>query len=75
MDGRKLPLGFVETTTENSEAIKGLLQDLIGRGLSFNEGLLCVIDGAKGLFKAVREVFGGFACVQRCQSHPSVSAG
>ena len=75
MDGRKLPLGFVETTTENSEAIKGLLQDLIGRGLSFNEGLLCVIDGAKGLFKAVREVFGGFACAQRCQWHPSVSAG
>ena len=75
MDGRKLPLGFVETTTENSdgypsaEAIKGLLQDLIGRGLAFEQGLLCVIDGAKGLFKAVREVFGSLACVQRCQWH------
>ena len=69
MDGRKLTLGFVETTTENTEAIKGLLTDLIGRGLAFNEGLLCVIDGAKGLFKAVREVFGGLAQVQRCQWH------
>ena len=75
MDGRKLPLGFVETTAENSdgypsaEAIKGLLQDLIGRGLAFEQGLLCVIDGAKGLFKAVREVFGSLACVQRCQWH------
>src|SRR5690606_15630463 len=69
IDGRKLPLGFVETTTENSAAIKGLLQDLVGRGLCFSEGLLCVIDGAKGLYKAVEEVFGGYAEVQRCQWH------
>jgi len=69
MDGRKLPLGFIETTTENTEAIKGLLTDLVGRGLRFDEGLLCVIDGAKGLFKAVREVFGEYAQVQRCQWH------
>ena len=69
MDGRKLPLGFIETTTENTEAIKGLFTDLLGRGLRFEEGLLCVIDGAKGLFKAVREVFGAYAQVQRCQWH------
>lgn len=69
LDGRKLPLGFVETTTENSESIKGLLKDLIGRGLDFRQGLLCVIDGAKGVFKAVREVFGEYAQVQRCQWH------
>lgn len=69
MDGRKVPLGFIETTTENTEAIKGLLTDLLGRGLCFDEGLLCVIDGAKGLFKAVREVFGAYAQVQRCQWH------
>ena len=69
IDGRKLPLGFVETTTENSEAIKGLFQNLIGRGFGFHKGLLCVIDGAKGLFKAVEEVFGEYAEVQRCQWH------
>lgn len=69
IDGRKLPLGFVETTTENSAAIKGLLQNLIERGFSFEAGLLCVIDGAKGLFKAVQEVFGEHAEVQRCQWH------
>jgi transposase-like protein len=69
MDGRKVPLGFIETTTENTEAIKGLFTDLVGRGLRFVEGLLCVIDGAKGLFKAVREVFGAYAQVQRCQWH------
>lgn len=69
MDGRKVPLGFIETTTENTEAIKGLFTDLVGRGLRFDEGLLCVIDGAKGLFKAVREVFGEYAQIQRCQWH------
>ncbi len=68
-DGRKIPMGFVETTTENAEAIKGLLQRLIRRGLSFESGILCIIDGSKGLYKAVREVFGEHAAIQRCQWH------
>lgn len=68
-EGHKIPLGFIETTTENSGAIKGLLQDLIRRDLDFSRGLLCVVDGAKGLHKAIREVFGAYALVQRCQWH------
>lgn len=68
-DGRKIPLGFVETTTENGEAITGLLRDLIRRGLGFEEGLLCVIDGSKGLKAAVEGVFGEKAVIQRCQWH------
>ena len=68
-DGRKIPMGFVETTSENAEAVKGLLQRLIRRGLSFGEGILCIIDGSKGLYKAVREVFGEHVAVQRCQWH------
>lgn len=67
--GHKIPLGFIETTTENSRAIKGLLQDLVRRDLDFSRGLLCVVDGAKGLYKAIREVFGAHALVQRCQWH------
>ncbi len=69
MEGKKLPLGFVQTTTENSEAIKGLLRNLIGRGLRFDRGLLCIIDGAKGLHKAVCETFGEYVEIQRCQWH------
>ncbi len=69
IEGQKIPLGFVQTTTENGEAIKGLLKTLIGRGLRFEAGLLCVIDGAKGLEKAVRETFGEYAEIQRCQWH------
>ena len=68
-DGHKIPLGFVETTTENGQAVKGLLQDLLRRGLSFEHGILCVIDGSKGLKKAVSEIFGDHAIVQRCQWH------
>ena len=68
-DGHKIPLGFVETTTENAQAVKGLLQDLLRRGLSFEQGVLCVIDGSKGLKKAVSEIFGDHAIVQRCQWH------
>ena len=53
-EGQKQVPGFVETTTENAEAITGLLQDLIERGL------LCVIDGAKGLRKAIQDVIGPY---------------
>jgi len=69
LEGEKIPLGFVQTTTENGEVIKGLLKTLIGRGLRFDRGLLCIIDGAKGLDKAVRETFGEYAEIQRCQWH------
>ena len=67
--GEKRVLGFVETTTENAEAITGLLQDLLARGLHYAEGLLCVIDGAKGMRTAVKNVFGDHAQVQRCTWH------
>ena len=69
MEGRKIPLGFVQATTENSTSVKGLLQDLVDRGFVFSEGLLCIIDGSKALSKAIVEVFGGYALVQRCQWH------
>jgi transposase-like protein len=67
--GYKKVLGFTQATTERAEPVIELLRDLIGRGLSFEEGILCVIDGSKGLRKAVDEVFGDLAEVQRCQWH------
>lgn len=51
--GVKVPLGFIQTTTENSESIKGLLKNLINRNFHFEEGLLTILDGSKGLRKAV----------------------
>ena len=67
MQGRKIPLGFVQTATENARACKEFLRGLVERGLKVEQGLLFVIDGAKGLSKAVLEVFGGQALIQRCQ--------
>jgi transposase-like protein len=67
--GYKKVLGFTQATTERSEPIVELLRDLLERGLTFEEGILCVIDGSKGLRKAIREVFGQRAEVQRCQWH------
>lgn len=68
-DGHKIPLGFIQTNTENGQAVGGLIDDLIRRGLSFEQGLLCVIDGAKGLRKALQDRLGHSAVIQRCQWH------
>lgn len=67
--GDKIPLGYIQTTTENSTAIKGLLKDLIRRNFKFAKGILTLTDGSKGLIKGVKEVFGRYAIEQRCQWH------
>jgi len=67
--GRKIPLGVIQTTTENSTSIKGLLKNLIERGLKHEDGLLFIIDGSTGLIKAIKETFGEKAIIQRCQWH------
>nr|WP_264358324.1 transposase [Melioribacter roseus] len=67
--GDKLLLGFIQSTTENSRAVKGLLKDLLDRNFKFEEGLLCVLDGSKGLSKAVKETFGKYCLIQRCNWH------
>jgi len=67
--GEKHVLGLREGATENSAACKALLADLIERGLDTEHSLLIVIDGAKALHKAVVEVFGARALIQRCREH------
>ena len=69
VEGKKIPLGFAEASTKHHEPVKSLLRDLIDRGLSYDQGLLFVTDGARGLHKAIRETFGGKALIQRCQWH------
>ena len=68
-DGRKLPVGLWDGATENKTVVRSMLADLVSRGLSAEDGLLVVIDGAKALRAAVNEVFGGLAAVQRCTLH------
>ena len=69
MDGLKIPLGFVETATENERVCRQLIQDLIRRGLRYDQGLLVVLDGSKGLYSAVTKAFKGYVRVHRCQWH------
>jgi putative transposase len=67
--GEKIPLGFIQTATENERVVKSFLEGLLGRGLSIEQGILCVIDGAKGLYSAIGKVFQDRALIQRCQWH------
>ena len=46
-----------------------MLSDLIGRGLSTQIPHLFVLDGGKGLHKAVHNRFGKNGIIQRCQVH------
>jgi transposase-like protein len=67
--GQKVILGLLQTTTENAQAIGQLFCNLKERGMQYRQGLLFVIDGAKGLRKAIEEQFGNKAIVQRCSWH------
>jgi len=67
-EGAKRFLGFVETDTENERVLTPFLRSLVERGLTFERGLLVVIDGGKGLRAAVRQVFKR-SVVQRCMWH------
>ena len=69
IDGRKIPLGFEQTVTENERVASQFLQKLVARGLRFDQGLLVVIDGARGLASAVKRVFADHVLIQRCQWH------
>jgi len=68
-DGKKHVLGVREGATENAAACTAMLADLRERGLDTDRPILVVVDGSKALPKAVRNVFGERAIVQRCQAH------
>jgi len=68
-DGRKVVLGLWLGSTENAALSTALLQNLLERGLKVEGRTLCVIDGGRGIRKALTEVFGDLVVVQRCQVH------
>jgi putative transposase len=68
IDGTKHPLAVVEGSTENTTLVKGLLVGLRDRGLDVTGPILVVLDGAKALAAAVREVF-DHPVIGRCQIH------
>lgn len=69
IDGTKLVLGVEHIHSENAKAIEQWLDKLIERGLKFEEGILFIIDGSKGIRKAIEYKFATYALCQRCRWH------
>lgn len=67
--GAKKVLGFWDGDTENSDIAKALLGDLQDRGLRLTSRCLFIVDGGKGLIKALRDTFGKKLMLQRCVIH------
>jgi putative transposase len=68
-EGHKHVLGLADGATENAAVVRGLLEDLVERGVKPGRRRLFVIDGSKALRKAIDEVFGSGNAVQRCRNH------
>jgi putative transposase len=56
--GEKHVLGVWQGATENTTVVKGLLEDLMDRGLDMQRRYLVVIDGSKALRAGVERVLG-----------------
>jgi transposase-like protein len=69
LQGEKVVLGFVQTSTENAKVCTEFLEGLKARGLRDADGLLVILDGGKGLHAGVDKAFGRAAVLQRCQWH------
>jgi len=68
-EGSKYVLGLTEGATENAVVVKGLLEELVERGVTPGRNRLFVIDGSKALRKAIEQVYGVSNPVQRCRNH------
>ena len=68
IDGTKHPLGVEEGSTENAAVVTDLITGLRDRGLDTSKPVLAILDGAKALSKAVKDVFDK-PVIHRCQQH------
>ncbi len=66
--GVKHPLAIEEGSTENATLVTDLITGLRDRGLDVTRPILAVLDGAKALSRAVKDVFDQ-PLIQRCQQH------
>ena len=65
IEGEKVILGLAQMNTENHLAVEGFFDNLLKRGLRFEEGLLFTVDGSRGIIKAVGRKFSGYALIER----------
>jgi len=69
MEGEKVFLGVEQMSTENSRSMEQYFEGLIERGLRYKDGLLFIVDGSKGIIKAIETIFPSCGVIQRCQFH------
>jgi len=69
LEGNKIVLGIEQMNTENSTCVSQFIDKLKERGLRYEQGLLVVVDGSRGIIKAVREKLAGYVVIQRCRQH------
>ena len=69
MEGKKIVLGVEQMSAERSQALTQWFDRLITRGFRFEQGILFIIDGSKGIRKAIEQTFGPYALIQRCRWH------
>lgn len=69
LDGKKVILDIEHSHSENSAVVEQLFEKLIERGLKFEEGILFIVDGSKGLIRGIQNKFQEYAFIQRCQWH------
>lgn len=69
IDGKKVILDIDHTYTENATVAEQFFDRLIERGLRFEDGILFIVDGSKGLIKSIQSRFQEYAFIQRCLWH------
>jgi len=67
--GQKRALGFWEGASENADTALALLADLDERGLKLSAKVLFIVDGGKGVIKALKDRYGRKLLLQRCTIH------
>ena len=67
--GVKVVLDIDQSHSENSNVVRQLFDRLMERGLRFEEGLLFIVDGSKGIISAIKKRFEEYGFIQRCQWH------
>lgn len=69
IDGVKVILDIEQSHSENGNVVRQLFDRLIERGLKFEEGILFIVDGSKGIISAIKKRFAEYVFIQRCQWH------
>lgn len=69
ISGEKVILDIDHSHTENALVVDQLFDRLFKRGLKFEDGILFVVDGSKGLITGIRNRFQEYAFIQRCHWH------